>query len=323
MDDLLLGYLLSALEPDEMARVEGLLASDPLAQTRLVVLRRLLDPLGDDGEALAPPAELAQRTLSRLAELPPPELPRAPRPTNRYTSGHPSHWRRADVLIAATLMLCVFGVGIPWVYIGRIGNEGIATNVKVQCQDNLRQFHGALKMYSDRNGGKYPTLKWPRHTAGMIGPILCSAGAPVKPTMIHCPAVQAPPPDLKPMHEVLAMDKGSYEGYLKSLDNSYAYSLGFDDGKGGTRWDFEPKNKAGDLTPIMADCPPSDLRSSDNSPSHGGSGQYVLHLGGNVDFKTTRILGNAKDDIYLNHSYKVGKGVDASDCALGNGLALP
>ena len=55
------------------------------------------------------------------------------------------------------------------------------------------------------------------------------------------------------------------------------------------------RDEASDSTPILADRPPA--QGWGNSPNHGGTGQNVLFVGGNVGFFTTRTVGPENDEI--------------------------
>ena len=62
MHDELIGYLLGALDGDELALVEEHLAARPDADCHLEILRRGLEPLEADDGHLDPPEGLALRT---------------------------------------------------------------------------------------------------------------------------------------------------------------------------------------------------------------------------------------------------------------------
>jgi hypothetical protein len=62
MHDELIGYLLGALNRDELVMVEEYLAAQPDAGRHLEALRRGLEPLETDGGHLDPPEGLALRT---------------------------------------------------------------------------------------------------------------------------------------------------------------------------------------------------------------------------------------------------------------------
>ncbi|TWT52489.1 hypothetical protein Pla22_01130 [Rubripirellula amarantea] len=71
MHEDLLGYLLGALEPHEMERVEAWLKEDAEARRQLVEIERSLRKLEDHTEPIEPaPSDLVQRTLDALPPMP-------------------------------------------------------------------------------------------------------------------------------------------------------------------------------------------------------------------------------------------------------------
>ena len=62
MIDDLLGYLLDALEPDDLNEVLRALESEPQLNRQLELLRRSFKPLGLRQEAIEAPPNLAERT---------------------------------------------------------------------------------------------------------------------------------------------------------------------------------------------------------------------------------------------------------------------
>src|SRR5437879_4728150 len=139
MEENLIGYLLNSLDDATQQEVEGYLRSHPEAQEQLARLRGALEPLEADRDGPSPPAGLGVRTLARVAEhgwrelsqlpgsvtrnsrdgFPAPataarELPKAPvLPMHRAPAPPRRWWRRADVLIAAGLLLGVLGLLPP------------------------------------------------------------------------------------------------------------------------------------------------------------------------------------------------------------------
>lgn len=77
--------------------------------------------------------------------------------------------------------------------------------------------------------------------------------------------------------------------------------------------------------PIMGDRPPfkpgEPASDPGNSPNHGGRGQNILHIGGNVVHRVDRKIGD--DDIYLNAGNRVGVGTGPNDTVLGSTWASP
>lgn len=66
MHDQLVGYLLNALEEDELRRVEQLLAVDKQVRMQLVLLRHALLPLENDAQDEGLPRGLAARTCEYI-----------------------------------------------------------------------------------------------------------------------------------------------------------------------------------------------------------------------------------------------------------------
>ncbi len=68
----LLGYLLGALEPHEMRRVERLIQENPVAREELAELERALKPLDDSVDAASDliPSDLVSKTMANLPPLP-------------------------------------------------------------------------------------------------------------------------------------------------------------------------------------------------------------------------------------------------------------
>jgi hypothetical protein len=72
----------------------------------------------------------------------------------------------------------------------------------------------------------------------------------------------------------------------------------------------------------MADHRPVECQ-TENSPNHGGQGQNVLYIGGNVRWCANPAAGRDGDNIYLNRDRKVQAGVSRDDTVLGSGDARP
>src|SRR6476659_8752748 len=112
MEELFVGYLLNALNEREQRDVDAYLAAHPEARQKLALLEQALAPLAADRDvADAPPPLLAERTLALVAEhicapeKPPEPLPMAPPVPRHSLSGGRSWWRRADVMVAASLLI--------------------------------------------------------------------------------------------------------------------------------------------------------------------------------------------------------------------------
>lgn len=69
MQDQLVGYLIGALQVEEMTLVEQTLSADAEVRQQLEILRLALAPLETAHDSGEPPQGLAQRTCLRLREL--------------------------------------------------------------------------------------------------------------------------------------------------------------------------------------------------------------------------------------------------------------
>jgi prepilin-type processing-associated H-X9-DG protein len=316
----LLGYLLNALEPEEQRQVEAYLATHPEARGRLQALRQAFAPLEAEREMIEPPPDLAERTLARMAEQFAADLPKAPRPVGRFAGCGRACWRRADLAVAAAIVFFAIGLGLSGLLRLRQAHDVVA------CQNNLREFFTALKVYSDQHHDNFPDIAHaappPRNVAGMVVPILISGGELPPDASVRCPGYGAPVAPTHTLDEVLQMSDEDFNREAVHLGCCYAYSLGYRDAAGqyhGPR--FDPDQPSAQL-PLMSDSPPLDLRLP-NSPNHGGLGQNVLFVDGHVAFCTDRHVGVAGDDIFVNRANQVAAGLDNLDAVLGRSLARP
>ena len=312
MNDQLLDYLLERLDEPVKQQVEMRLQVDEAARRHLELLRQALAPLAADGEVVPPP-HLAARTIARIAEHACRELPRAPVPLRSESAGRP-WWRRADVLVAASLLAVFVGIGLP-VLIRMRGPAGI-----VECQENLRKFHVALKTYEEQHKQLPSPFQGQRHVAGVIIPMLQDAGVLATDFSVRCPGHGPFQTCNVTLDEIRAMSPEELAQHAPNLLMSYAFTLGFRDENGV----WHPFNRAADAGDdavlIFADSPARAIAAG-NSRNHGGRGQNVLFLGGNVQFLKERTHGG--DDIFLNNDKCVAAGNDRRDFVLGPSDAKP
>lgn len=327
MDENLVGYLLDALDPEEHRAMEAHLRADPQARERLHRLRDLMQPLASTLDPMEPPADLWVRALGRVAEyscrsLPP--VPAAPAP-RRPTIPVRSWWRRADVLVAACLLVCATLLIPPGLLYLRYQNN------KLACQENLRELYTALDDYSQRHGGYLPNVATavpaPRNVAGMYVVVLQENGLLQGKTHVDCP-IQSQvsfPPASRQEVEDMPLDEFQRRA-AQMAEGSYAYSLGYRDSWGGFHSPrLDPLQPDNPYLAILADRPPKYVAIGDksNSPNHAGRGQNVLFLDGHFRFCTTRTVGVDQDDIYVNFDGQVAAGKNRKDTVLGAGNAHP
>jgi hypothetical protein len=326
MEENLIGYLLKALDPATEREVEAYLRSDPDGPRKLSLLREAILPLQADRDEPEPPPGLRMRTLARVAEERCRQRPfLRPAPPVRSTVIGRSWWRRADVLVAASLLFLI----VPLLF-------GVVTSLRYRhdilaCQNNLHRFHVALMGYSDMHGGALPKVEAlpPHDVAGIVVPILRQDGwLDDSHATVTCPANGSGPVPaitLTTLEQEQATQPERFQEDARRLLGCYAYSLGYWDQ--GQHWGLQRLANT-DTVPIMADRPPFDQEPGaglldGNSRNHGGRGQNVLYLGGNVDFRTTRTAGPNGDDIFLNRYNLPAAGVGPWDAVLGASAFRP
>ena len=326
MDENLVGYLLDALDEPTTNEVEAYLAQHPEARAELALLRQTLEPLAVDNDAPAPPAQLVERTLAKVAEhvcrpsVPRSnDLPQAPPSSPTTLPLAPSWWRRPDILIAACLLVTIAGVGLT--VLGSMRGPTSAAML-VECKNNLRQYCVALQQYRTQNG-QFPDVakESPHDVAGMVVPMLSDAGTLPASTSIRCPGLGTPLSCTVTLASLRAMSDAEFEKFSPSLSTCYAYSLGYRDQGGVLHGPGDHPQASWSQTPIMADRPPAEGVML-NSINHGGTGQNVLFADGHVKFLPERTLG-AGDDIFVNRDGIVAAGLDATDIVLGYSSARP
>ncbi len=312
MDENLVGYLFGCLDEAGTRQVEAYLHASPEARQKLARLKQALSPLAADRDEVAPPPGLVGRTLASVAEYARDDLPRAPRepsaPTLRIW------WRRADVVIAATLLVFALGIASPVVY------RWQRAQAKVACQSNLQEFFVGLTAYRDQHGA-YPNLtpEAPRDVAGLIVPVLADAGVLPGTFTVRCPGVGTHLGCSLSVAGLRQLPEDEFQAQAPTLALCYAFTLGYRDGAGvyHTPWQLPDGSQ-----PILADSPPADGALS-NSVNHGGAGQNVLFLDGHFRFVVQRTIGDPDDDIYLNSANRVAAGLGPQDIVLGYSAARP
>jgi hypothetical protein len=319
MDENLLGYLLDALDLDAHRAVEAHLRLHPEARARLEELRLMLAPLAADADAPEPPPNLAASTLARIAaQQAARRIMAAPQPSRRQIgSSFRRGPRRADLVVAGLILVLSAGMGMTW-----IARQWRDYRI-LACQNNLHGIWTALQVYADgRSEGAFPRVEVepPRNFAGVYMPALADAGTLGGDVSTACPA-QSPRAtttcSLSDLEDLSRRRPDEYQALTRELGGDYAYSLGYRESGDlmGLRRD------SGNLLPILADRPRNDGRG--NSPNHGGAGQNVLYIGGQVRWCVEPTVGVDRDDIYRNLKNQVLAGQHQLDTVLGSSDATP
>jgi prepilin-type processing-associated H-X9-DG protein len=332
MEENLVGYLLKAFDPDAHRQVETYLRDHPEARQRLDLLRRALGPLAADREDVEPPPGLALRTLARVAEYRCRELPRAPRVAPGRAAAPRTWWRRADVAVAASILVCATLLTLPIMNLVRDRHNRIA------CANNLRVIGRALNVYSDHHqtatSGAFPDVARPfadaaedpepapkQSAAGMFMPVLLSAGLDQDDVSVRCPAVGSRQACGWTLDQLRHMSTEDFKRHASELAPDYAYTLGYQD-----HGQIRGLCRADGTVPIVADRPPV-LDSVErafgvgNSANHGGRGQNVLFTDGHVEWHTEHILDG--DDFFVNNQHQIAAGLHRGDYVLGSSGSHP
>ncbi|TWT56300.1 DUF1559 family PulG-like putative transporter [Allorhodopirellula solitaria] len=229
MHEDLLGYLLGALEPDEMRRVEQWLREDAEARRELAELEGVLKRLeeADDADAmgetdLQPPPDLVSRTMAILPPLPPMEGNPSPTAAGDppTAGGVPPFAASAPQSDQASFTNDNFfgdvrlsrtkdgGNGDSWNrrdWVASIAAalilvaialpavmEGRFVARRTACQNNLRELGISMTQFADRNAqSRLPPIARDGHLAfaGIYVPWLHGAGLLRSPQQTLCPSI--------------------------------------------------------------------------------------------------------------------------------------
>jgi hypothetical protein len=196
---------------------------------------------------------------------------------------------------------------------------------QIQCQNNLRGMFTALMSYGDAHNGELPKVEEdaPRNFAGMFVPVLYQDGL-LNGVSMSCPAnggTPAQPVSVQELAELYQNNRPKYEQLTREVAGCYAYALGYR--SDGRLYGLRRGTGQDDITPIVADRPPFDRQDDSmllqaNSPNHGGLGQNVLYLSGNVRWAVDRKAGPNDKDIYLNNKCELKPGLSPLDVVLAS-----
>lgn len=280
MDENLIGYALNALDADDHRRTEEYLRDHPEAKRKLGLIQKALKPLATDREPMNPPADLVDRTMSRVSEVfvRRRKIGVASRESAFFA---PNRWRRMDVFVACSILILIGGLGTS-------GLVRIKQNqYRLGCQDSLRKYHEALTTYSSLNNGALPVVseKPPYNRAGAFVQALKDSGQIPADAKIDCPTAPT-----------------------NVANVTYAYHLPYRDADNKLHGLFRGPGKGDPGTlPIMADLPLTRAH---------GQGFNVLYNDGNVRYVTDPNVGIDGDDIFVNALGKIAPGLGLKDSVL-------
>lgn len=311
--ELLLGYLLGALEETEARELEGLLRTESVLRRELERLRACLEPLAADKNEPAPPG-LAARTCEFVADQLRPMAGGAA--SASLGCDAPATWTLRETVVAAVLLISASMVFFPAVGFSRFHAEVVG------CQNNLRHLGNSLVHYAEYNGGHFPAI--PLHgkgaTPGFYAAVLRDCDMLDDGNCMVCPSLQ-PFDDCRepvPTAEQFRLANSAEQIRLQNLLRSYGYTLGVStDGK----WAVV-RNLRRSTFPLMADAPSSDL-SGQPSRNHGDRGFNMLFEDGRVQFfcKIPPMFG--QDNCFLNDGNTVAPAWHVYDSVIAPCSAPP
>jgi hypothetical protein len=355
----LLGYLIGALEADEVAAIEAALARETSApnDTRapdsaappgaagrapavapggcreadasnghrtvgetLAILGRALDPLRADETDWECPAGLATRTMARVRREASERIPR-----KRAFSPPPRPAPRrqgawVDRLLVAATAVAACVLVVPLL------REAIEDSRTRRTERNLGVVAEALHGYADTHR-VFPTPpdEGPLSRAGLYAPTLVAERRLVS----HDGSLLVPGsrlsrsgfrvPTLEELEAAIGTD--DFDRLVRNMGGDFGYTLGHRDAEGH----LEPiRDRRRAHHPIMADAPDASGHSSFNHP---GGLHHVLFEDGHIerlfhdDIRGEDDPGN--DHLYRNHRGTVAAGIDEEDAVVGASQSVP
>lgn len=327
----LLGYLLEALEPAEMAAVERELDHDPQLRKDLAAIEAAMFPLGfpereDDATAADPPRGLTARTCEFVDDT---KVDLVARPTPAQVAashsgmsdvrggGERNRLRWADLIVAASVCLASVSLIFPAIWTMR-ERQQIAV-----CRDNLQRLSVSLANYAGRSpDGRIPLIpaSGNRSFAGFYASSLLEQELLEEARWLVCPSSDMAE-DIESFRVPLPaeLDRATGEALVRmqrSAGGAYAFSLGFV--QDGIYQSAKHESRADYC--LMSDAPATFPERK--TKNHGGRGQNMLYEDGSVRWVVDP-CGDLCDNPYLNRSGLVAAGLDCTDVVVAESLAKP
>lgn len=351
MHEDLLGYLLGALEPDEMQRVSAWLRDNPEAQAELAEIERSLKPLEDGFEVVDPPSQdLLERTLAGIPEGLPPQsaaeeaiqassveksMNFAGVDLARDVESRSGSWSWMDSVGSLVSVAVLLALLLPMIAEGRFESR------KVVCQNQLGEIGNALMQYANRDfQGRLPHVaaSGPEAFAGVYAMRLADAGLLPESSKRWCPSAESPLPrslprslplsqhnepelvsfvsELPAISELSSLSIDELKHVQRFAGGHYAYTLGVVGAQGYSSPRFEARASFA----VMADAPIGGAFGASGQRtlkySHGGEGINVLYEDGAVRFIRAEAFDSMPDHPLVNHEGQREAGVNIDDASL-------
>lgn len=332
----LLGYLLGALEPEEMQRVGRAVRDTPALAAELDRLQAALRPLEEADEQFEPPGDLVSRTLGAIdryeAEHSSDEIvagrssgaagDRFGRASGRLTPTGVARtappWRWVDCLATTVAAMIMAGLVLPSILRAR------SVARQAGCRETLRETGTSIIQYalmaSDRRLPQV-AIRGPQAFAGNYAVELGELALLRKPTPLWCPSRDLPAEcegQLIPsVAEVRTASPRRRARLQRIAGGHYAYCLGVLER--GIHVAPRYEGRAGFA--ILADAPFEAIAGW--LTAHEGRGVNVLFEDGRVCFLVHGAMDALDDHPFLNDRGAVEAGVDPHDATLGPSWCAP
>lgn len=308
MREQLLGYLMAALEPHEVAEVEAQLKANPALARDYDLLRRSLEPLECDGKFCEPPPALAHRTCQFVAQRT--RIRVAPE-----MGGGSRRWSFQDMFVTAGTMAAAAMLFFPAINVSR--NQAQIAG----CQNQLRQIGLAFMNYSETFPPYFPVAPshGPEATSGYYAPALVDAGLVNDHATFVCPAdprLRATNFRVPSKKEIAAATGPELDKIQATMGGSFGATMGhLEAGR------YAPTKDLGrHCFVLVSDLPSTDLPDH-QSQNHGGQGQNTLFEDCHVKFlKTCQCpVDTLGDNVFANQAGQEGPGLHVDDSVITSG----
>lgn len=323
MQDSIIGYLLGALDEDELARFEAQLAQDPELQQQVRKAALSLQILKQDADDIEPPPGLAGATCAMVRRFG--DHARNVRDrVSRAGSGFEiaagnDHWTLVDMMVACCVLLAGCLLFFP-----AVNNSRYHAQI-ASCQNNLRSIGQALIEYS----GADPNNFFPKvpesgnmAVAGMYAPTLKEFGFVVDDHDFFCPSsadIEAELLRRIPSIKDVEQARGeTLHVAQRTMGGDYGYTLGVQNKAGKL---CAIKNQSRNDFALMADAP--DLVRCSKRKQRRVPHQNVLFESGGVRLVCIKTDCWCGDSLYTNDRGEVSAGVHESDAVIGASNSSP
>ena len=182
----IIGYLLGALDENEIAQFEAELDQNPDLQARVQDAARSLQVFDSDREDIAPPPGLVESTCSAVANIRrDARVSFSRRNRELRPARNDESWSMIDVMVAASVVLVACMLFFP-----AIQNSRLHAQI-AGCQDNFRGIGKALIEYSLHSPNEtFPEIPKSGNLsfAGFYAPALIDSGLVTEQHQFFCPS---------------------------------------------------------------------------------------------------------------------------------------